>query len=282
MGPAGAAARAGDDEDTDVLEIVERRRAVPVPERLQPGSRRRRRRPVRDARKAVPQCLRLPGLVLLREPTTLVHDPGGHGLRAAPRPAPAGLRRPNGNLTLTATSRLRAVAGLRRRPTPIRRPNVVYLYRARLVRYRVAPNPDPLDPTPALWRTRERPLRPPTARAAPEPGAAGFNAAGSPWQIVARGIEDLQIEYRDGNGVWQNQPPVSLADNWTTLVRQVRITLSARASAGQPRRREHARAAARRTRCAASSAPSSRRAPAFYELQMWEPDPMRCEVMARP
>jgi hypothetical protein len=48
---------------------------------------------------------------------------------------------------------------------------------------------------------------------------------------VARGIEDLQVEYFDGNFVWQNQPPVSLVNNWTTLVRRVRVTLSARANA---------------------------------------------------
>lgn len=45
---------------------------------------------------------------------------------------------------------------------------------------------------------------------------------------MARGVEDLQLQYQDGNGAWLNQPPVSIANDWTTLVRQVRITLSAR------------------------------------------------------
>ena len=56
--------------------------------------------------------------------------------------------------------------------------------------------------------------------------------AGSPWQLVARGIEDLQVEYMAGDGVWRNLPPLSVAADWTTLVRQVRITLSARATGG--------------------------------------------------
>jgi hypothetical protein len=47
---------------------------------------------------------------------------------------------------------------------------------------------------------------------------------------VARGIEDLQVEYL-GTGGWQNQPPVATTNDWDTLVRQVRITLSARATA---------------------------------------------------
>ena len=34
-----------------------------------------------------------------------------------------------------------------------------------------------------------------------------------------------------GDGLWHNQPPTSTTSGWTTLVRQVRITLSARASA---------------------------------------------------
>ena len=90
---------------------------------------------------------------------------------------------------------------------------------------------------------------------------------------MARGIEDLQIEYRDGNGAWQNQPPVSLADDWTTLVRQVRITLSARASGANLGGETHRGRRRARTPCAASSAPWWRRAPAFCELQMGEPDP---------
>jgi hypothetical protein len=50
---------------------------------------------------------------------------------------------------------------------------------------------------------------------------------------VARGIEDLQIEYQSGTDatVWTNRPPLVVSPTYDTLVRQVRITLSARAQA---------------------------------------------------
>jgi hypothetical protein len=55
---------------------------------------------------------------------------------------------------------------------------------------------------------------------------------------VARGIEDMQVEYMNGSGAWAgNAGPVTcsgtctsptLAD-WNSIVRQVKVTLSARA-----------------------------------------------------
>jgi hypothetical protein len=99
------------------------------------------------------------------------------------------------------------------------------------VRYRIAPSTDPLDTAPSLWRSG-------TGRfgtdglVKTEPGAGGFNPVGSPWQLVARGIEDLQVEYRDGGGLWTNSPPVVAPANLATVVREVRVTLSARTTSG--------------------------------------------------
>jgi hypothetical protein len=108
----------------------------------------------------------------------------------------------------------------------------IYLYSARVVRYRIAPGLDPADPNfPALWRS-ETGRYDSAGTAVPEPGDASFPGAGSPWEIVARGIEDLQIEYMPGDNLWHNRPPLSVPDDYTSIVRQVRITLSARASAG--------------------------------------------------
>jgi hypothetical protein len=70
----------------------------------------------------------------------------------------------------------------------------------------------------------------------------GFNAAApGPWQLVARGIEDLQLEYQyevaPGTFVWENVPravnvpPLPAAPDYTTVARAVRVTLSARAVA---------------------------------------------------
>jgi prepilin-type N-terminal cleavage/methylation domain-containing protein len=92
-----------------------------------------------------------------------------------------------------------------------------------VVRYRiftVAP-----DTVPSLWRSTtggltgakfETPVDPPS----PE------------WQLVARGIEDLQVAYMnvDGAGVEQpaDDPPLVAANDYTTIVRRVRVTLRAR------------------------------------------------------
>jgi hypothetical protein len=62
----------------------------------------------------------------------------------------------------------------------------------------------------------------------------------SSWQIVARGVEDLQVEYENGAG-WQDEPgPIGCGLNCATptqaeidtLVRRVRIRLSARVTGG--------------------------------------------------
>jgi hypothetical protein len=131
--------------------------------------------------------------------------------------------------------------GFRVPATPIQAANpnaggvpAVFLYPARVVRYRIAPGFDPADPgMPALWRS-ETGRYDATGAVVPEPGEASFPGANSPWEVVARGIEDLQIEYTDGTGAgaWRNLPQlVPSTSGWDTIVRQVRITLSARASA---------------------------------------------------
>jgi prepilin-type N-terminal cleavage/methylation domain-containing protein len=55
------------------------------------------------------------------------------------------------------------------------------------------------------------------------PGAAGL------WQEVAVGVEDLQVRYQDTGGAWTDEPPVMV--DATTLVRDVQVTLTARAQA---------------------------------------------------
>jgi prepilin-type N-terminal cleavage/methylation domain-containing protein len=223
MGPAAAADRGGDGEETDVLEIVSTDEQCPDMT-LCPPSVAAGTAGLYVAREAVPGCLRLPGLVLLA-------DNGGFTVQAASLPTGAltactgGAAPPNSSVLLGASlppwqGALQALGA-----TPSQ-----FLYRARVVRYRIAPGTDPVDPTPALWRSE-------TGRygtdgvVQAEPGEGGFSLAGSPWELVARGIEDLQIEYRGGAGVWQNDPPIATTNDWTSLVRQVRITLSARATA---------------------------------------------------
>ncbi len=112
--------------------------------------------------------------------------------------------------------------------SPAPAPN--FLYAGSVVRYMIAPSNDPLDPAPALWRSRSG-LWGRDGIEKLEPDESGFPGTSSPWQLVARGIEDLQIEYMAGNGLWLNRAPIMTPDGWDSLVRQVRITLSARSSA---------------------------------------------------
>ncbi|HET7293768.1 MAG TPA: prepilin-type N-terminal cleavage/methylation domain-containing protein [Vicinamibacteria bacterium] len=55
------------------------------------------------------------------------------------------------------------------------------------------------------------------------------------WQVIARGIEDLQIQYVAGNlaATPVDNAPVITPNDYSTLTVQVRVTMSARGSAGR-------------------------------------------------
>jgi hypothetical protein len=96
----------------------------------------------------------------------------------------------------------------------------------------VAPDPDDAN-IPALWRSNTGTWSS-VGGAAVNPGAGVGN-----WQVVARGIEDLQVDYMKGAGTWDTTPgsiycaapcaPAQDAD-LARIVRQVRVRLSARAT----------------------------------------------------
>jgi len=50
----------------------------------------------------------------------------------------------------------------------------------------------------------------------------------STWQIIARGVEDLQVEYLNGVG-WQDEPGTTAVGDYDSIIRRVKVTLSARA-----------------------------------------------------
>jgi type II secretory pathway pseudopilin PulG len=64
----------------------------------------------------------------------------------------------------------------------------------------------------------------------------GLDKDGRPWEVIARGIEDLQVEYMNGGGVWADEPgvvacnscPTPTQADLDTIVQRVRIRLSAR------------------------------------------------------
>jgi hypothetical protein len=236
LGAAAAAARAPGDvgdplENTDVLEIVSTDEQCPVQSvcnAITPGTAG-----LFITREGVPACQRLPGLALLTDGTSFVVQPA-QAVTAGVTQCASGSA-VNGNLTLgVLADAFRPPAAALPLPNPAAWPPVIaptiYLYQGRVVRYRIAASNDPNDPGPALWRS-ETGRYDATGAIALEPDQSGFPGANSPWELVARGIEDLQVEYLPGDLLWHNQPPVSTTNDWTSLVRQVRITLSARAAA---------------------------------------------------
>ncbi len=116
-----------------------------------------------------------------------------------------------------------------------------------LVRYEIAPCGDLLpDGTlmPCLWRSATGRFDLAGNNLGPAPGNPVGNGL---WQIVARGVDDMQVQYRNGNnlaGAWAGRPGVvcdqgsatcsSPANNpaaFNSIVRQVQVTLSARVAA---------------------------------------------------
>ena len=51
------------------------------------------------------------------------------------------------------------------------------------------------------------------------------------YQTVARGIEDLQVQYTNATGGVSDSAPLVVANNWGSLVTQVQVTLSSRSEA---------------------------------------------------
>jgi prepilin-type N-terminal cleavage/methylation domain-containing protein len=230
MGAGAAAARGGGDpsENTDVLELLTVDERCPVQTVCSTGVTAGSAGDF-VTREGRPACLTLPGLVLLTDNTAFAIQSASAQSPAACNPGGDSGR--NGSYTLKVSldpwDDSPAILPANPAPPPNSAPPQVFLYRARVVRYQIAPSTDPQDPAPALWRS-ETGLYTSAGDAAPAPGAAG-----SPWEIVARGIEDLQLEYSSGvpAAVWTNRPPPSAANDWSTLVREVRISLSARTSA---------------------------------------------------
>lgn len=91
-----------------------------------------------------------------------------------------------------------------------------------IVRYEIAVD---AAGVPSLWRSARGGLNAALAFVAP--------GAGADWQLVATGIEDFQVQYRNGVGlpgipVWLDDPGAVVVDGYGTLVREVRVTLVAR------------------------------------------------------
>jgi hypothetical protein len=100
-------------------------------------------------------------------------------------------------------------------------PGVGDLRPVQLVFYRIFV--DAVSGIPNLWRSAQGGLVLPAGTGPVDPGA------GSDWQLVATGIEDLQVQYRSVAG-WVDSAPTVVPDpaDWTSITREVKVTLTAR------------------------------------------------------
>ncbi len=95
----------------------------------------------------------------------------------------------------------------------------------KMVRYEIATATG--DTMPSLWRSESG------GHDVNGDYQAAPNTAGN-WVLVARGVEDLQVRFGTLSGAggalaWSDSPGTVTAGNFTTIVQQVRVTLSARA-----------------------------------------------------
>jgi len=153
-----------------------------------------------------------------------------------------------GNAALNGNVNALAPVALDAAPAALPAATPAWLGAARITRYEVGV--DPSDGAPALYRSVTGYFDNGGVAVGGAPQAIGAVPAGT-WQLVARGIEDLQVEYLDGSGApfvgspaavgcvgaapgAPTPPPMggvcTLAEA-NTLVRQVRVTLSARSMA---------------------------------------------------
>jgi len=245
MGALGQAQRSGDPStNSDVLEILAAEDRCPggtVCETFVSGDAA-----TLAIKEKNPSCLVSNGLAVVTDNNLMTIQPiVNTAAKACPAPAVGGNAANNGGVTLGVAV---AVGPNLLAPTlvapAVGSSTFAFLFPARIARYMIGFDPNDPDRVPLLFRSvtgrylltggvTSLPPAPPATFAGP---AAGLN-----WQVVARGIEDLQVEYQDGLGNWTNTPPAAIpcgppgllggcSDQaaFDAIVRQVRVTLSAR------------------------------------------------------
>jgi prepilin-type N-terminal cleavage/methylation domain-containing protein len=234
LGTAAQTARGDASANTDMVEMVGAEERCPFQTVCTVGALTGVAGAV-QTREPIPACMPfqgspLRGLVIVTDTVRFMVQPATVAAAAA---CAAGTPNPdsaqNGSLTLaaavapwTSATALTAVQASPGVPT-------TFLYGARIVRYRIGPSGD-ADNEPGLWRSTSG-VYTNAGAAVVQPGESGFPATGSPWQLVAKGVEDLQVEYMydsAGTITWKNVPDA--VANAATVVRQVRVTLSVRAA----------------------------------------------------
>ena len=243
LGPAAAVARGGDAEEPDVLEVLSMEEQCPLYTVCDPGAgidlSTANPLSVQDPFDGTAGCMAAFGP--LGPPSLLiVTNNFNFAVVAALAPGAPAAACPASGSVATSGAPLGAWASVPApgppQPLTWTGGTPAWVSPARISRYKIFP--DPGDGAPTLWRSTSGVFDPATGLPVGGPGA-GIGT----WQVVARGIEDLQVEYMDGGGAWANTPTAVSCPgqvtppqgcspaNLNTITRQVRVTLSSRSMA---------------------------------------------------
>ncbi|HEX9188528.1 MAG TPA: prepilin-type N-terminal cleavage/methylation domain-containing protein [Vicinamibacteria bacterium] len=199
---AGAAGSSG--QASDILELYTSAECGPVPVCDVPGNGSVSMTLVTE----ISGCYKLPGLVLVADEEKWAmrwaHNPGTSASCPA---APVGAK--NGRVAFPPGK-----APLVNPPGGFNGWIPDYMLPGEAIRYRI--NPD-ASGNPNLERSAF--------------GGQTDLDGNSTWEVIARGIEDLQVEYQNGVG-WQDEPGATAPNGWDTIIRRVRVRLSARVVGG--------------------------------------------------
>jgi len=167
-----------------------------------------------------PNCYRLPGLVML------VGEPGAVPPYSVGVACPRGGGPGGGNCGAVACANFPPgqapnynLPGGAQIPDPL-----AVMLPVQVTRYEIRVD---ADGVPNLWRSPIGNIA--AAAGGPACGAGGELDDG--WQLVAKGIEDMQIRYTMADGVEADTPDEVLENDYSTLVKEVRVTLIARSDA---------------------------------------------------
>jgi len=109
---------------------------------------------------------------------------------------------------------------------PVGEEDPTYISQAVVIRYLIAPD---VDGIPGLWRSTLGGFSDSGSAVVTDPALDPGDAG---WRLVARGVEDLQVEYNypacAATDDWCPTPGQMVYDDPTTIVREVRVTLGAR------------------------------------------------------
>jgi type II secretory pathway pseudopilin PulG len=246
-GPVGAMGNLALSLNSDVLEIIAAEDRCPASTICSPfGAGATGAYSLKEKN---PSCLTTPGFAVMTDNNFMIIQPLVNTTTSA---CPAGgLSANNGGVSLGS-----AVAvgnNLAANPVaPALTPPAVgtstygFLYPARIARYVIGFDPADPDRVPLLFRSVTGRYLVGAGGAVSVPARPNLLVTdtatpGANWQVVARGIEDFQVEYQDGLGNWTNSPPTAVPCGppgivggcatqaaFDAIVRQVRVTLSAR------------------------------------------------------